>query len=94
MYEKFPKDFVIEARRTSSWLTFAPLSKSIRNEKENFRISENFFEKLSTKFRPYIQKNKIRFWNSTSVEKQVAATYYLVAARILESLASCSFMFS
>ena len=47
--------------------------------KENFRVFQEIFKKLCTVLRPYIQENKTRFWDSTSVEKQMAATWFYLA---------------
>ena len=40
-------------------------------------MSQESFEKLCTEVRRYIQKNKTTFQDPISVEKQVAALYYL-----------------
>ena len=42
-------------------------------------MSQESFEKSSTKLRPYIQKNKTRFRDPISVEKEVASTLYYLA---------------
>ena len=42
-------------------------------------MSQESFEKLCIELRPYIQKNKIRFRDPISVEKQVAATLHYLA---------------
>ena len=42
-------------------------------------MSQESFELLCTELRPYIQKNKTRFQDPISVEKQVAATLYYLA---------------
>ena len=45
-------------------------------------MSQESFEKLWTELRPYIQKNKTRFRDPISVEKQVAATLYYLADEV------------
>ena len=69
--------FWIRTGPTSSWWdNFCAGQKVSEEWKENFHIPQENFEKLCTKRRPYIQKNK-GFQDPISVEKQVAAAYYL-----------------
>ena len=66
--------------QTSSWWDdFCAAQKVSEEWKENFRMSQESFEKLCTELRPYIQKNKTRFRDPITVEKQVAATLYYLA---------------
>ena len=57
-------------------IIFVPVSEEW---KENFRAFQEIFKKLCTVLRPYIQENKTRFWDSISVEKQMAATWFYLA---------------
>ena len=60
----------------SWWDNFCTGWKVSEEWKENLHMPQENFEKLCTKLRPYIQKNK-GFQDPISVEKQVAAAYYL-----------------
>ena len=52
------RDFRFDLDRLAHGGTiFAPARKSLRNEKK-FRMPQDSFEKLCTRLRPYIQKNK------------------------------------
>ena len=72
--------FWIRPGQTSSWWDNFWAGQKVSEEwKENFCTSQESFEKLCTELRPYIQKNKTRFHDPISVEKQVAATLYYLA---------------
>ena len=74
-----PRFWIRPGQTRSWWDNFCAGQKVSEEWKENFRMSQESFEKLCTVLRPYIQKNKTRFRDPISVEKQVAATlYYLV----------------
>ena len=72
--------FWIRPGQTSSWWdNFCAGQKVSEEWKENLRMSQESFEKLCTGLRPCIQKNKNRFRDPISVEKQVSATLYYFA---------------
>ena len=74
-----PQDFGFGPDRLAhGGIIFALVRESLRNAKETCGSQESF-EKLCTKLRPHIQKNKTRFADPILVEKQVAAASYYLA---------------
>ena len=74
-----PRFWIRPGQTSSWWENFCAGQKVSEEWKENFHTSQESFEKLCTELRPYSQKNKTRFWDPISVEKQVAATLYYLA---------------
>ena len=74
-----PRLWIRPGQTSSWWDNFCAGQKVSEEWKENFCTSQESFEKLCTELRPYIQKNKTRFRDPISVEKQVATTLYYLA---------------
>ena len=68
--------FGIRPEQTSSWWdNFLRRSESIWGMERKLRHASRMFEKLCTKLRPYIRKNK-GFWDPISVQKQVTPAFH------------------
>ena len=77
--KEIPRDLGFELDRLKSWwYNYCAGQKGSEECKENFRMPQESFEKLYTKLRPYIPKNK-GFRDPISVEKQVVAVLHYLA---------------
>ena len=76
--KEIPQDFRFDLDRLAHGGIISVPVKVSEEWKENFCMPQESFEKLCSKVRPYIQKNK-GFRDPMSMEKQVAAALYYFA---------------